>query len=465
MNNLEKSIKRIKVFFFLFVFVQGIFYLFLIPPWQSPDETHHFEYIGLLAKNKELTPTAYENLDKKIIESMDTFHMWKYQSICRPHPLPHRLIKIPFFGRPGPVTYRAPFYYHLSSFILKGLKIDDILNQFYLIRIFSFLFFLLIIYFTYLSAKFIFKDNDLACLASAFFVASLPQFLIINTSVNPINLAVFLETILIYLIFLSLYRQKNLFIAFLAPIIITISFLSHRVALFLLPPFFIFLLIYFIKSLKNKRDLLKFFFVLLIIIILLLAVLIIANHLFPDAVSKSIRESSVKSRTVEINRFIHFLSSRSTKNFSIFLEGIFKSFCYFAGWMRFPYLLDIYSILKLICLLSLLGLTEYPFFFLFKKNYRSIVDLGSFFILCVAALPIITATIIRDLPQVETAQGRYIFPAISALAILFVLGLKEIVPKRFEKWVPIIIIIGFIVLNIYTIFNSLIRVFYYFTNA
>jgi len=98
------------------------------------------------------------------------------------------------------------------------------------------------------------------------------------------------------------------------------------------------------------------------------------------------------------------------------------------------------------------------------KNYKKAIDFKSFLILGVALLVIIAGTIIHSFPTHYVAQGRYIFPAISAIAILFVLGLKEITPKRFEKWVPIFVICGFVVLNIYTIFHSLIRVFYFFTN-
>jgi len=140
------------------------------------------------------------------------------------------------------------------------------------------------------------------------------------------------------------------------------------------------------------------------------------------------------------------------------------SFWYFSGWMRFRYPLDIYSILKLISLLSLLGLFKYLFFTLSRKDYKPSIDFKSFLILSAACLSILLGTIIRYL-NYEVAQGRFIFPAISAFAILFVLGLKEITPKILEKRLPIFIIIGFVALDVYTIFNHLTRVFYYFTNA
>ena len=33
----------------LLALVNGLFYVFIVPPWQHYDETNHFEYIWLLA--------------------------------------------------------------------------------------------------------------------------------------------------------------------------------------------------------------------------------------------------------------------------------------------------------------------------------------------------------------------------------------------------------------------------------
>ncbi len=458
--------KRIKGIFFLFIFIQGVFYLFLIPPWQSPDETHHFGYGVLLSKGGKAIPATYENVDKNIIESMAAFHAWKYQNVPRPKPLPHKYSEVTFI-RGGAITSlsrRAPLYYVISSFIMKGTKINGFLNQFYLIRGFSLILFLLSVYFTYLSARILFKDNPLYCFAAVSFVSFLPQFIIISTSVNPINLAVFLGTIFIYLMILSLHKRKILLVGLFGPLIIALGFFNHRAALFMIPPFLVLLLIYFVNSLKNKRELLKISIIFLGIIFLLFGLYLAASRLFPGLLN-AVRDSSIKARIYEMDRFIDYISTIHLKSLSVSLYDFFKTFWYYSGWLRFGYLPDVYSILTGICLLSFIGLLKYLYHIISRKNYKKSVDLPSFLILIAAGLPIILGTIIRCIPIHYSPQGRYVFPAICALAVLFVLGLKEIVPKKFENWVPVFVIVGFIVLNIYTIFNSLIRVFYYFTNA
>lgn len=436
---------------------------------QSPDERHHFGYgVVLSQEGKPLgKQKIYKNVDKEIIKLMLDFHAWEYQYIPRPDPLPHKDPESRLYRSSSlrNLSGRAPLYYLVSSFIIKTIKIKGFLNQFYWIRCFSLILYLLSVYFTYLSARIVFKGNFIYCLSAVSFVSFLPQFIIVSTSVNPINLLVFLETVFVYLIILSLHRKKKLYALLLGPLIISAGFFTHRAALFMIPPFLVLLLIYFIDSLKNKKELLRVFLIVLGIIFLFFIIYLFACYFFPDLMNRVIHVSSLGTRKAEIGKFFRFISFQSSNSFSVFSNYFFRSFWYYAGWMRFPYLLNIYSILKLICLLSFMGLIKYLFFILFNRNHRRIIDIKSFLILSAVAVPIIFGVIIRYLPKNQIVNGRYIFPAISALAVLFVLGLKEIVPKKLENWVPIFIIIGFIVLDIYTIFDPLIRVFYYFTNA
>ncbi len=461
--------KKLKSVFFLLVLVQGFFYLLLIPPWQSPDEPWHFGYGLLLSRDKDITTEDYKNLNKKIIESMAVFHAWKYQNLPRPRPLPDKLSDVVYFGSAGgiigAVSWRAPLYYLLSSLIIKWSRIDEIFKQLFFNRILSLIFFLFTVYFTYLSSRIVFKDKFLYCLATTSFVAFLPQLLIISTSVNPINLSIALETFLIFIILYSLKKNRILPTVFIAPLVIGLAFFNHRSAIFTIPPLLVFLLIYFINSLRNKRERLRTLLLLLITISLFIALYLFAHSLAPDSLNKVVRESGIRPRISELTHFFQYLSSASGKSHGSFLDGFFKSFWYFSGWMRFGYLLDPYSVLKLISLLALIGLFKYSFLTISKKNYQTYLDFPSFLILITACLTISLGTIIKDLPKQSVAQGRYVFPAISAFAILFVIGLREIIPKKLEKWVPVLIIISFISLDIYTLFNPLIRVFYLFTNA
>lgn len=457
--------KDVKNIFFIFIIFQGIFYLLLTPPWQSPDEPHHFGYGALLSKNAKLESENHKILDKEIVESMAAFHAWQYQNIPRPEPLPQSLSKLPYYHGIESVSGREPLYYVINSFILKVFNLKENISQFYLVRFLSFLYFIVTVYFLYLSSKLIFKDDIPYVFATVCFVALLPQFLIISTSVNPVNLAGMLGAAFLYIILYSLFKGKNLMALLLGPMIIGLAFFSHRVALFMVPPFVVLLLIYFVRSLKSQKELMKISVMILVVLLIFIFLFLAAQHFFPDHFKKVVRLSGLMPRIHDINKFGEYASPETSKSLSNFLDGSFKTFWFFAGWLRFGYHLDIYSVLKLICLVSGFGLLKHLYSYFARKKYTPDVDFPSFLILVASGLPIIFGAIMRYYPTAVVAQGRYIFPAISALAILFVLGLKQIAPKRLERGVPAFIIVGLMALNIYTIFHSLIRVFYYFTNA
>ncbi len=457
--------KNIKVIFFIFILIQGVFYVLLVPPWQSPDETHHFGYGALLSKNAKLGSKDHKIVSKEIVESMAKFHAWQYQNIPRPEPMPQTLSELPFYLGIDSVSEREPLYYGINSFILKGFNLSKIIDQFYIIRFLSLLYFFVTVYFLYLSSKLVFRDNIYYIFATVSFVAFLPQFLIISTSVNPVNLAVALGAAFLYVILYSLIKGKKLLALLLGPIIIGLGFFNHRVALFMVPPFVVLWLIYFVRSLKSKKEIIKIFVMTLIVLLIFIFLFSAAQYFFPDQFKRVVNLSGLKPRIYEVNEFGKYISPGTSRSLSSFLDGSFKTFWFFAGWLRFGYHLDIYSVLKLICFFSILGLFRYLYLYFSRRKYSMDMNFSSFLILIAAGLPIIFGAIIRYYPTSIVAQGRYVYPAISALAILFILGLKEIAPKRLEKWVPIFIIGGFMALNIYTIFHSMFSFFYYFTNA
>ena len=457
--------KNIKVIFFIFILIQGVFYLLLVPPWQSPDETHHFGYGAVLSKDAKLGSEDHKIVSKEIVESMATFHAWQYQNIPRPEPMPQTLSELPYYLGIESVSDREPLYYGINSFILKGFNLKKNIDQFYLIRFLSLLYFFVTVYFLYLSSKLVFKDNIYYITAAVGFVAFLPQFLIITTSVNPVNLAVAFGAAFLYVILYSLFKEKKLLAILFCPIIIGLAFFNHRVALFLVPPFVVLMLIYFVRSLKSKKEIIKILAVTLTVLLIFIFLFFTAQYFFPDQSKRISSISGLKPRIDEINKFGKYISHTTSQSLSNFFDGSFKTFWFFAGWLRFGYHLDIYSVLKLICILSVFGLFKYLYLYFSRRKYSMEKDFSSILILIAAGLPIIFGAIIRYSPTSIVAQGRYVYPAICALAILFILGLKEMAPKRLEKWVPIFIICGFMTLNIYTIFHSMFRVFYYFTNA
>jgi hypothetical protein len=460
--------KRLTVFFFLFIFIQGFLYLFIIPPWQSPDETHHFGYGMLLSTKAGLRSEEHKKISQNIMESMDDFHSWEYMNFVQPDPFPVWLEGLSFYkGISSLYEERAPLYYLTISFILKKLENKKILNQFYWIRCFSFFLFLLTVYFTYLTTKLVFKGHLCYILAVVCFSGLLPQFIIISTSVNPINFIVFLFSVFLYVILYSLYKGKYLWAVLLGPLIILVGLFTHRAYVFMIPPFLVYLLILFIQSFKEKKRLLKYSVILILLMVLIAGLYLTFSFILPDSFVERIdRESGIKQLESQWSRFVHYfrgdISEDVSRSLYWFMDGFFKSFWFFAGWLRFGYIVDIYSVLMLTCIFSVLGIFKYLYSY-FRKRVVSF-DFQVFLVLIALVVPIISGTLIHCFPRHYAAQGRYLFPAIGAIGILFVFGLKEIIPKKGEQWVPLFVIFGFVVLDVYTLFHPLIRAFYFFRN-
>ena len=61
------------------VFVRGLLYSSIVPPWQSPDEHAHFEYAALLGQLKRVPSLddVSPSLQKEIVQSMFKYDFWR----------------------------------------------------------------------------------------------------------------------------------------------------------------------------------------------------------------------------------------------------------------------------------------------------------------------------------------------------------------------------------------------------
>src|SRR3990172_5165946 len=87
--------------------VHGLWYAFLIPPWQAPDEIAHFEYARLFAERRKLLSLADESpaLEQAIIDSLYRHRAWYRIGKPTPTERPTRLMDTPFFSRSRTVPY------------------------------------------------------------------------------------------------------------------------------------------------------------------------------------------------------------------------------------------------------------------------------------------------------------------------------------------------------------------------
>lgn len=434
--------------------VLGLHYIFFTPPWQAADEITHYEYIDILSRAKlfKIKHSSDYRLHREIIKSMDQFNAWNYVFVERPSPLPKRIWSLPVYEGSGTKLNRPPLYYVLGSIVLKIFKTDNLLLKHYIIRLFSLFLSLLTILFVFLAAKIVFDDVYYSFTAACF-VAFLPQFMITAGSINSDSLANLIGALSIYIFLFSLKNLKKYYI-FLLPLIIILVLFTGKKTFFIIPSLIIFGIIYLFKNWKiNKSHTLLLS---LVSISALILVYLILRYIFVDLGTRVV---------TNVTEVLGYCGQVFQKNFYADFKGYYqqfllRSFWYYSGWMAFRLPNSMYTILTIFSLLGIIGLVKYIISYLLKLAKKTSIELDYFLLLASICFLAFAGFLCRMVIS-KDPMARYIFPALPAIAILFVVGLKELIPARFKKITLTSLIFLLIVLNIYAIFNNLINSFYF----
>jgi len=160
-------------------FVHGLIYVFMIPPWWHHEEPGHFEYVWLVANRDHWPQQEYDNeLRKQIAESMFASGHGNLFNVS-PNSLADDPIDIG--GIPGG---RKPIYYWLASRPLKLVSEQPILVQLYVVRLTSFVLFLISLWLAWLVMKEVTQKGNPLRWMLPFSLALLPGYLDNMTSVH-----------------------------------------------------------------------------------------------------------------------------------------------------------------------------------------------------------------------------------------------------------------------------------------
>jgi hypothetical protein len=233
--------------------------------------------------------------------------------------------------------------------------------------------------------------------------------------------------------------------------VIAVAFISGREAFIIIPSFILFTVIWLLKN--RKSDQLKIF------ILLGGAVfLVIIGYLFVFIFFKEIG-MRITANFVEQARFflVRFFSVTYKIVLSTaFISTLFKSFWCYPGWMAFPLPGYIYNVLVLFSLLGIFGIIKYLFAYPFKSDKKTTAKIE--YIVLLSAIVFITfvGTFLRSDPM-----ARYTFVSLSAISILSAVGLREVIPPESSKIAIFGLICLLVILNFYTVFIHMARVFYF----
>src|SRR3989338_4850690 len=222
-------------------FIKGLFWLFLTPIFQIPDEPSHFSYIQFIAENNRLPHPRREVVSTR--ELMDvaktvkfdwqiTHPVWQGYTDDWQAKLKAIEPRQEWESNPELTALKRPVgYYYLASQVYGIFDQQNFLWRFFFVRIFSLICQIVIIWLVYLTAQKLFKNNWLS-LASAAGVGFHPGFSFIVSGISYEALAALAVSVFVYL---ATAKAKPVFLVLTAFVGILIK--PDLIFLLLLLPF------------------------------------------------------------------------------------------------------------------------------------------------------------------------------------------------------------------------------------
>jgi len=423
----------------------------LIPPFEAPDEQFHLQYINFVSKYNTL-PNQYK--DTQIPEgSVGQGHQHPLYYILMgtlnyflnsDSNLEFNLINNKKHDWTKEIEGKLPVFNHANVNAFTNSE-DEVL--FYCIRAFSILLSLLNLFFIIKIARLFFKEHALI-IFTCFFVATLPQFIFISAVINNDNLANLLSTICIYLIMKNSIKDSSKSDYIYLGILIGVGILAKKTLLFIIPAFLLIESLKFITYKTNKKQILIGTFLTITFIFLISSWYFIRNKLiYGDFMANQMELDTLRALINEKSLFsMYFITP--------FFPSFIRSFIGALGWMNLILPIYIYAFYILLFIISLFGFA--------KNGIKRLISNNLVVYIMILILGCLSGIIYFNLTY-NQSQGRYIFPVISVISILFTFGLQKMIDSlNLSKWknaILLMLCLAFVMVDIITLFS--IYTFYY----
>jgi len=410
--------------------ILGFLWALLIPPFEKPDEIHHFAYVQFVMQERKIPKISADN---------PVFLRWE---VFQP--------PLYYFG--GALVYRIGVLFGLSetnldawfprintNFLKDNSKAN--LSFFYhfeslthpqgsfpydliLIRLFSLFLGGVTLIFIYKTALLAFRGEIWLAVLTAGIIAFMPQFTFITSSVSNDVLASTLGAISIF----QLHRLgkatsgKYYWDYFLLGLVMGLGFMTKNYFFSLLP------LVLFSALVFDKNTLLRRFQGLLIFSATLLFVSgwwFLRNFLLYQNVLGNFWEISAfySSQVAPRSLFSPYFFSHAP----IFWISLGESLIGRFGFLHIAMPTIYYKLFLWLLLASLVGIIIY-----FIRRNRSLIELNPLVFNLLVVFMAITQSIYFNL-SVSSAQGRHVFYALSSIGIVFVTGLSSLFSAFWER--------------------------------
>ena len=411
-------------------------FTFIVPAFEAPDEAGHVSYINFLQKHQSLPNQLTDSLKEPLQGHQPPLYYLALYSINyvfdSDKPIEYKLTPNPLHVWNNGTNQHVPCYMHSDA-------TGNPQNFFYVFRVISILFGMLNLFFIYKIALLVLKDEKLALLP-VIFTATLPQFAFISGMINNDNPVNLFSTISIFYLLKIFNESENIKNYILAGLALGLGIISKKTIYFIIPVLIIeFIIILMSKQTMNRKKVI-FGAVFLFIAALLLASEYLFHNLSAYHELVGLRE--------EFSTFGKLDSHGIFSYYFIdpFSHEFFKSFIGYPGLMNVllpKFLYIFYASLFIAGILFLL------------IRVRKIIAQHRGAIILILSIISCMAGIIYFNTLLSQFQGRFLFPVISAVSVLLVIGLREFTcmfkSSRLQPYLGFGLIIAFVIADIISI--------------
>jgi hypothetical protein len=440
-----------------------VLYSAVIPPWQGPDEPKHYEYIRLLYENRRLVSQVDTSLplQREIIASMREYDFWRFGYSQVPEAAADSFRSM--WWPADTELDRPPLYCILGAAFYSLVAHQPIVTQLYILRLVSVLLGVLTVLVAFLTIRELFPDDKLLSAGVLAFIVFLPMFTHITSSILNDSLASLVASAIIYLLIVSLKRGFSSWRILGLVLLLLMSLVTKRTTLFTIP---LALLAVGIALSKTRRR-----FNWKAVGIITSVFLVVGGLIGWLWRSKPEQMRWIIDNYYADSSFSGYISALlSTDYFSpqfraslwLSLQGVFRKFWGGFGWLAVYPDQAWYQIIGLVHLIALVGLIIYVVRIMNGARCLASWQKQGLLIL-LAGLGGNLALLMGKGAIVDywsRAQGRYLFPAIIPIAVLFTLGVREVIPVRYHRAWLVAYIAGFILYDSIVLMRYIIPYFY-----
>lgn len=300
--------------------------------------------------------------------------------------------------------------------------------------------------------------------------AFLPGYSFVNAYVNQDSFSICINLFVIYCWLIGNrdgWKSKNYFLLGLG---ISLCLLTYLNGYIIIPVTIILLFLIYLKT-QNKGVFLKKLMFFILPIIFISGWWFVRSFILYDGDFIGLRHSTELSERLAIetlkpsNRQTMYVSGISIKQMLIdyrWLDITFNSFIGIFGYMDKPLPVNVYTVIKTISFISLLGILSRGKQLLSEIFMnRKLASNKVIFLLLFALIPLAFGlSIYYSYFSDFQAQGRYVYPALFPIILFFCLGLREVINEKLRGLVYFSLTVAMFILNLYSVFKVLLPSYY-----